>query len=82
MYKVIVKHLYEFCQEFENKNSVSLKSCNIFLHLSTFSYSNSSITVGPGLLLLRITFNMILVMNFFYSIHFSIHHIFSELHDR
>ena len=33
-------------QKLENKNSVFMKSCSPFLHWSTFSDSNSFMTVG------------------------------------
>ena len=45
---IIVKCLRECCKKFENKHSVSLKSWGRFLHLSSFSDSNSCMTAGPG----------------------------------
>ena len=42
---------------FENKHSVSMKSRRRFLHLSSFSDSNSFMTVGPDLRCLKATLN-------------------------
>ena len=46
---ITVKCLRECCQKYENKHSVSLKSRWRFLHLSSFSDSNSFMTAGLGM---------------------------------
>ena len=46
---LIVKCFRYFSKIFKNKHNVSMKSWRGFLHLSSFSDSNSFMTAGPGL---------------------------------
>ena len=46
-----MKFLREFSQKFEIKQGLYNKSWRCFLHLSSFSYSNSFKAVGPETLL-------------------------------
>ena len=50
---LIVKCLRKFSQMLKNKNSVSMKSRRRFLHLRSFSDSNSFMTVGADIRCIR-----------------------------
>ena len=51
---VILRCLWAFYQRLENIMVISMESTDQIFHLSTFSDSNSFMTVGPGLCWLQV----------------------------